>query len=176
MPESISAVSLLRSQLQQAHAWLEGTLADVTPELAHAMPAGTVNPIGAQYAHVLTAEDMFVNNLIAGGAPLMASAFAGQTGISEPMPLNPAWGEWARRVQVDLAQTHTYAQAVYASTDALLASYNDEDLSRTVNAPLFGANPPSAGKLLSNLLLNIYSHAGEISCLKGLASLKGYPS
>ena len=170
------AISLLRDQLKQAHDWLEGTLVDVSPEMARDVPPGKPNPIGAQYAHVLTAEDMFVNVLIGGGQPLMATTFAERTGISEPQPLSPVWDEWARRVQIDLSAARGYAQAVYAATDAKLAAMTDVDLNREVILPIGGAWPTTAGQLLNNLLLNAYSHAGEISCLKGLHGRRGYPT
>ena len=176
MTEQQPAVSLLREQLQQAHGWLEATMADVTPTLAHDTPPGKPNPIGAQYGHVLTAEDMFVNAVIGGGAPLMASTFAGKTGMSESMPLNPGWDEWARRVQIDLPAIREYAQAVYAATDAKLIGMVDEDLSREVILSFGGEWPTTAGQLLNNLLLNAYSHAGEISCLKGMHGQRGYPA
>ena len=169
-------ISLLRAQLKQAHGWLEATMADVTLELAEDQPPGKPNPIGAQYGHVLTAEDMFVNAVIGGGAPLLASTFAGRTGMSEPMPLNPAWDEWARRVQIDLPQLREYAQSVFAATDAMLAAMTDDGLDRSVDLGIPGARPTSVGKLLNNLLLNAYSHAGEISCLKGMHGQRGYPA
>ena len=108
--------------------------------------------------------------------PLMATTFAERTGISEPQPLSPVWDEWARRVQIDLSAARGYAQAVYAATDAKLAAMTDVDLNREVILPIGGAWPTTAGQLLNNLLLNAYSHAGEISCLKGLHGRRGYPT
>jgi len=150
-------------------------MADVSPQMAHALPPGTVSPIGAQYGHVITAEDLFVS-IITGGTPLCAADFANQTGISEPMPLNPMWGEWARRVRIDLPVVRAYAHAVYAATDAMLAAMTEQDLGRDVKLPIAGAGSATIRQLLGNLLLNAYSHAGEISCLKGLLGQRGYPS
>ena len=64
------------------HEVLEGTMADVTPEQAHWVPPGKAEPIGATYAHILMAEDYFVNGLGKGGAPLMAATFAGASASS----------------------------------------------------------------------------------------------
>ena len=84
-------------------------------------PAGTANPIGATLAHVIVSEDVVTNAILAGGPPLMATAFAGRTGLSEPMPMpGPEWvgyADWARRLRVDLAAHLDYAHAVWAATD-----------------------------------------------------------
>jgi len=55
-------------------------MSDVTPEQAHWSPPGVANPLGAAYAHLVSSEDMFVNGMLAGGAPIMASTFAGKVG------------------------------------------------------------------------------------------------
>lgn len=87
------AVTLLRDQFQEAIQWLEGIVADLTPEDAHWKPPGTALPAGAVYAHVVTAMDAVVNAILKGGAPLFAAAWAGKTGLSElppgPDPVSP---------------------------------------------------------------------------------------
>ena len=168
------AVALLRDYLRRAHEWMEGTLVDVTPDIAHSLPPGKPNPIGAQYAHVLTAEDMFVNVLICGGQGLMATTFAGKTGMSLPQPLSREWDDWARQVRIDLPAIRTYAQALYASTDATLAAMTDADLERELDLTRIGMGTTTVGKLLGNVLINTLQHCGEISCLKGLHGQKGY--
>lgn len=175
MREAQPAVSLLRNYLRRAHEWMEGTMADVTPALLHDVPPGNANPIGAQYAHVLTAEDGFVNMIIGGEQPLMATSFAGKTGMSEPMPLNPAWGEWALRVRIDLPAIRSYAQALYVATDTRLAGMTDADLSREIDLSHWGiGDKTTVGELFGNVLINTLQHCGEISALKGLHGLKGY--
>src|SRR5205807_2005630 len=103
--------AMLRAQLQTAHGTLEATMQGLTAEQAQWTPPGRSHPIAAHYAHVITAEDFFVNVAFQGGAPIAMSTLEGKTGISEP-PTPGDWSEWARRVQVDLPQAQDYATAV----------------------------------------------------------------
>src|SRR5947209_20416230 len=131
-----TTVSLLREQLQQAHQFLEGTMAGVTPEQAHWVPPGNAHPIGATYVHAIMAEDIVINVALKGGAPLFASTWAGKTGFSEPMPMpGPDWQEyaqWTRRVRVDLPGMQGYTQAVYAAASDYLSSLSPEDVAQVI--------------------------------------------
>ncbi|MGB8645848.1 MAG: DinB family protein [Anaerolineae bacterium] len=167
----MKTVDLLREQIKQSHEWFAQTAADVTPEQAHWIPPGIANPLGAIYAHAIAAEDVIVNAVLKGGQPLYATAFAGRSGISEPQLR--AEFEWARRVKVDLPALREYTQAVWAATDAYIASLTDADLDRIVETTL-GKLPVSW--ILSNLVLaHVHNMMGEVSVLKGVQGAKGYP-
>ena len=104
------------------------------------------------------------------------------SGVSEPMPMpgSPDWSEayraWARRVQVDLASLKSYAEAVYAATDAFLASLSDADLDRELDLTAVGFGQQKLSWILNFLVLNhIGTETGEISALKGIQRVKGYP-
>lgn len=162
-------VTNLRAQLKGAHDWLEGTLADVDDTLANDVPpGGKVTTIGAMYAHVTIGEDYFVNALLTGSAPLMMTV---NPGISEPPPMGP-WGEWGRGVTTNIAAQRAYAQHVYTATDSYLSTLADAELIRAVETPV-GSMP--LGAFIGLWILNAHCHAGEISALKGLKGLKGYP-
>ena len=168
------ATSLLREQIQQAHGFLDATVQDVTPEQAHWAPPGVANPLSATYVHAIVSEDVAINMILKGGAPLFASEWTEKTGISEIQPLTTF--EWARRVQVDLPVLHRYAQAVHSATDAYLAQLTDEDLARDVDLSNFGLGHMTVGAILNRLVLgHIDNMCGEISVLKGLQGAKGYP-
>jgi DinB superfamily len=159
----------LRGQLKFAHDWLEGTLIGVDDALANdVVPNSKVATIGANYAHVTTAEDYFVNVLLKGGAPLMQSV---NPGISEPPPMG-TWDAWGHDVKTDIAAQRAYAQQVYESADAYLAALTDADLNTVSTTPV-GDMP--LGMFIGLWILNAHCHAGEISCLKGLRGLQGYP-
>jgi hypothetical protein len=163
-------VAQLRAQLQFAHNWLEGTLAGVDDSLANELPTGDkVASIGANYAHVTVAEDYFVNAMLKGGAPLLAGI---NPGISEPPPMGQ-WDAWGRSVQADITAQRAYAQHVYAATDAYLASIADADLATITPTP---AGEMPLGSFINLWILNAHCHAGEISCLKGLHGMQGYPA
>jgi len=170
-----SAVSLLRTQFESAHEWIEGTMADVTADVANWVPPGKPATIGANYVHHAFGEDALINMALRGGAPMAMTTFAGRIGADEPPPAG-AWGDWGRTVRVDPDTARTYAQAVYANTDNYLASLSDDDLEKDVDMSMIGVGTIPLGRFLGGLLLlDTVAHCGEISCLKGLQGLRGYP-
>jgi hypothetical protein len=168
------ATGLLRGQFQFAHNWFEGTVGDIAAEQMHWAAGGKTSPISGMYAHVILAEDAFVNAMLKGGAPLFASTFAGKTGLSE-IPSNPALGEWANHITVDPKAVRVYGKAVQESLDAYLANLQDDDLQKPFDLSMIGMGMQTVGMVLNLTLLNVYCHAGEISAIKGLQGLKGYP-
>jgi hypothetical protein len=102
------------------------------------------------------------------------SSYAGKTGASEPPPPGD-WGAWGRSVRVDMDQMNAYAQAVYAATDAYLVGISDADLERELDLSSVGYGAMPMGGLLNLMSGHVMMHMGEISCLKGLMGLKGYP-
>ncbi|NJM41433.1 MAG: DinB family protein [Anaerolineae bacterium] len=169
MSEKNDVVNNIRMQLKGAHDWLEGTLMGVDDALANDVPpGGKVATIGANYAHVTTAEDYFINAMLKGGAPLMMGM---NPGISEPPPFG-GWGEWGHNVKTDIAAQRIYAQKVYESADAYLTTLSDAALGKEIETPV-GKMP--LGQFMGLLILNAHCHAGEISTLKGLKGLQGYP-
>ncbi len=166
---SNTAIETIRAMFKMMHEqWLEGTVDGVNHEQAHWGPSGKTVPIAAHYAHVITAEDAMFALVIAKGAPLMMST---PTGLSELPPQGP-WDDWGRRLKMDTPAFQAYAQRVYAQTDAILAKMQDADLQQIVDTPA-GQMPVAA--FATVLLLNGAAHAGEISAIKGLKGLKGYP-
>jgi hypothetical protein len=171
----VDAIALLRQQFQITHNFLEGTMADLTEEQAHWSPPGAAMPIAAVYAHVVTSEDAIINGLVQQVVPLSSGNWAGRTGLSEGPPMGPPWAEWAGRVRVDLAAVREYAQAVYANTDAYLANLTEEDLDEPLDLSALGLGQQTVGSLMGLLIWNAGAHCGEISSVKGLQGLKGYP-
>ena len=171
----MDAVTLLRRQISTAHEWLEGTMADVTAEQADWAPPGIATPLGACYAHAVFSEDMIINGMLRGDTPLFKGEWAGKTGQSVQHP-DSDWTQyaaWQRDVRLDLPAARAYAQAVYAATDAYLAGLTPEDLDRQVD--LFGMSQ-SLGAALGNFVVgHCHDIMGEISCLKGLQGVRGYP-
>lgn len=166
----------LRAMYAEMHGWLEGTLGEVSAEQAHWQPSGRVVPAGAHYAHhVMGAEDLLLNTLIRGDTPLAMGEWQGRTGVSEPLPMGQ-WDEWARRVVIDMPALRAYAQAVYANTDAYLATVTPEEWDRQLDMSVLGMEgQQTVGVWLTNILLDGAAHCGEISAVKGLQGLQGYP-
>lgn len=79
----------------------------------------------AQYARAVFLEDVAVNSVLAGCAPLALSSWRGRTGLSRLPPLGeiPGGGTWAaRRVEINPVALGLYARSVHAATDAYLRS------------------------------------------------------
>ncbi len=174
----MDTVSLLKASIEGAHQVLEGTMADVTQEQADWAPPGKAHSLGVNYAHAILSEDMVVNGMLKGAAPLAMTTFAGKAGVSElpPMPDQGDWDEWARRVTVDLSAVRRYAQAVYANTVDYVSSLGTSDLERSLDLSNMELGQQSLGWVLNNILIwHATAHCGEASCLKGLQGAKGYP-
>jgi hypothetical protein len=82
----MDAVTLLRAQLEAAHALSGQVVSGLTPDQIHWQPAGLAHPIGATYAHVVLNEDWVVHTFLKGGAPLYETAWVGRTGFSSSQP------------------------------------------------------------------------------------------
>lgn len=171
------AIRLLRDELQSARHNLAGTMEGVTPEHMHWVPPGTANPLGAVYAHLVLAEDMFIS-FLQGKPPLSTSTYAGRDGVSEPMPVaNWAdYGPWTRRVRIDLPELEAFHIAVAAETGHYLASLTDADLDRPVDLSGFGGNKTTVSAVVADrIIAHMNNIMGEISALKGIQGLRGYP-
>src|SRR5437764_5066572 len=135
-------VEFVRRIVRDARQVLDGTMADVTPTQIRFIPPGVANPLGATYAHVVCSEDMVVQGMFRQVPPLLATTWAGRTGLSEPMPMpGAAWAEyapWTRRVKVDLDALRAYAKAVAAQTDSWLSGLSDADLDRPMDLSAIG--------------------------------------
>jgi hypothetical protein len=170
----MDALSVLREGIQWGHGLVEQVMADVTPEQAHTAPPGSAHPIAAIYAHALLAEDAIVNLMLRGGTPLFASEWAEACGV--PNPTMFISEEWARSLRVDLDALRSYSQAVSASTVSYLDSLTPADLEATHDLTSAGLGQQTVGWMLNMLVAgHLNNMAGELSCLKGLQGLKGYP-
>ncbi len=172
----MNATSLIRQEMATAHEWFEATVADVDEDLAHWVPGGTAHPIGSRYAHMVVAEDMLVQGVLRESPTLFASSWAGKTGVPDPQQAFDTSLEWAQTVRVDLGALRSYAQAVYAATDAYLAALTDEDLDSAVDMSAQGYGQFVLGNFfLSYVLGHTRDIMGEISAIKGLKGQQGYP-
>ncbi len=165
------AINLLRTQYKQSQEWFHGTMQGVDATIAHFQPGGLVSPITGHAAHAVSGLDFLILGTLGGKPPLMTTSFAGTAGISKPSQE----GDWLgtdRGVVMNVSEFATYYSAVFAAVDDYIAGLDDSDLEREVESP-FGKM--TIGWWLNTMLLNTYSHTGEIAAIKGLQGLKGYP-
>jgi hypothetical protein len=170
----MDTLTLLREGIQWGHQLVEQVMADVTPEQAHTAVPGAAHPIAAIYAHALLAEDGIVNGMLRGGAPMFASSWADTCGVPAPaMTLSP---EWSRGLRVDLEALRRYSQAVSASTNSYLDSLPPGGLDEVKDLSGVGLGQQTVAWMLNVLVEgHLNNMAGELSCLKGLQGLRGYP-
>jgi hypothetical protein len=126
------------------------------------------------YAHGLLAVDGIVNGMLKGGAPRFATEWAGQVGDLPPqMSLT---FDWARGIQPNLPALRLYGQTVVADADAYLAQLSEAGLDRVLDLSNQGLGTQSVSWILNALVAShLNNMAGEISALKGVQGLKGYP-
>ncbi len=175
----ITALQLIKEELQNARETFEGTVADVTPEQLSKDPGGKALTLGGTYAHLIFSEDAIVHGMLQGKPPLFATTWKDKTGASAPMPpMDEKWEkaheEWAKTVQIDLPKLRDYSKAVYQATDGYVNSLKDEDLEKEIDLGSWGKK--TVAQLLYGFIIgHANSLAGEISVLKGIQGAKGYP-
>lgn len=175
----MKALELLQEELKSAREVFAGTIGNVTSEMLHQDPGGKALPLGATYAHVILSEDMLVSQMLQGKEPLMLGEWKEKTGVNKPMPpwdanYETANNEWSRSVQVNLDQLKAYQEVVFKATDEYLNSLSDEDLDREVDMGDWGKY--TVATFIGNLVIgHLWSLTGEISALKGIQNVKGYP-
>jgi hypothetical protein len=171
----VDAITSLRENIAAAHSLVEGTMEGLTADQAHWQPPGRAHSIAALYTHIVAGEDGIVHGMLLNRPPLAATSWAGKTGLSEAPPQEFGdWSEWARKVRADLPALREYAQAVYAATDAYVASLKPEDLDGK-REWFPGVGSQTLNWMIGELALHANIHGGEISALKGLQGLQGYP-
>ncbi|MDQ3099041.1 MAG: DinB family protein [bacterium] len=174
-----TALQLIKDQLKSSIDLFENTAADILIEHIHKDPGGKAFPIGASYAHLVFSEDMIVQGMLQGKAPLSQTSFKDKTGADSAMPaMDESWDSanqnWSKSVKIDLPQMREYAKAVHVATTEYVNSLKDEDLEKEIDLGNWGKQKLS--QILTGFIIgHTYSLAGELSALKGIQGAKGYP-
>jgi len=172
------AVKLIADDLKNAHKYFEQIMEGVTTEVAHYKPEGTANPIAGIYAHLIFSEDFFLNFFIKKTQPLFETTWKDKTGISslQPTEWQTEYPKWLKEVKITIPEVYEYAKAVFKSTEDYIDTLVDEDLLKNIDMSMFGMGERSQGDMIHMMILgHIWSIMGEISVLKGIQGLKGYP-
>lgn len=171
---------LLAGLTKQAHWLINAVFEDVDDELANRPAPGNANPLGTAYAHVVFSEDAAVNVIFNGGAPLLATTFAGKTGVDKPMPMpgmvEGDMGEWFHTAKVDLSKLRPYAAAVFEGTEQFIEGADDATLDRMLDLSFAEMGERSLVEIYGMFVLqHCDNFSGELSAIKGAFGLKGYP-
>ncbi len=156
----MNTVDLLQYSLGFAFEILGEVTADLTQEQADWAPPGTTSSISANYSHILTHVDFFVQK------------FCIEQDHAEFQKPPPA-EIMMRDVQVELSELHEQARKVRTAAQDWLSTVTPADMERKIET--------SIGELCFGEMLEAYviwhinAHCGEIAALKGCQGLKGYP-
>lgn len=169
----MQAIDVLRGQLRQAHDVLEFAIEGFTHEQLHAtFPNSTLQAPGVIYLHAVTCEDFYLSeNLNTGPLIYTSQGWAEKLGIDIGNGyLTP---EWCATVRIDnLPLLREYAQAVYAASDAHLATLTPEDLDQLLD--FYGEM--RLGDFIGRIMVwHISEHGGEVAAYKGLYGMQGLP-
>lgn len=146
------------------------TMQDMTPELFNWAAPGTANTISATFLHFINVEDNFIHRLIQGKPSVWESQnWSEKTGIEKPPSIGEDWSSFKHR-QVALQPLLDYKNAVWAATDAFLATLTHEDLDCKVK---FAGGERTVAEMLMLAISQAHGHAGEIAALKGVQGAKG---
>jgi hypothetical protein len=170
---------VLSEQLEASHGLLGMVLSDVTNEIAEFTPPGIANTIASTYAHIIMIEDFFAHNLLQNKKSLYESDWKDKTGINETPPMDPknSFPEWITNQKIDIEQMNKYAAAVFKASEEYIKSLSEEDLQNQISLDIFGMGPRPVTFLIGSIMINnLNTHTGEISAIKGIQGLKGYPN
>lgn len=169
----MDSITLLKTAYNASHWWYQGTIDGVTEAQANFLPPGVAHPIGELAAHTLQSEDGMIN-MLQGQPPLWVRDGWGER-LGLPMVMQQTT-EAARAFRCDPSALAEYGKAVYANTDAYFAGLQPADLDREIDLSAMGIGTRKLGEVLTGMVLgNNFAHTGEISALKGMQGLRGYP-
>jgi uncharacterized damage-inducible protein DinB len=162
----------IRRQFEQVRIHVDAAMQDMTDDLFNWIPPGTLNPISATFLHLTTAEDDFIQLTIQRKEPIWEEQeWSVKTGVITPPGPRRGWNEF-KGARVSYLPLMDYQKEVRSSTDAYIARLTDEELERHVN--MFG-NETSIANVLTTMVAHSSCHAGEISAIKGMYGVMGFP-
>lgn len=169
----METIELLRINLKTSHDAFRGTVSDLTQELMDWIPPGLAHPIGERYAHVVAAEDWLIN-MAQGAPPWFVTTWANRTGFAEINLGGTA--DQARAFRAELEPLRNYADAVFANSEGYFNSLSEADMQRMIDMNAIGYGMVPFPVWASTFVIgHVHDIMGEISVLKGMLGLKGYP-
>ena len=175
----LTALQLIKEELKASREVFEGTAADILVKHLHKDPGGKAFPLAATYAHLIFSEDAIVHGMLQGKKSLSETTWKNKTGVDSVMPAMDdnyakANEKWSKTVKMDLPKFRKYANAVHKATDAYVKKLKNSDLEKEVDLGSWGKRKV-VFLLYEYIIGHTYSLAGELSVLKGIQGVKGYP-
>jgi uncharacterized damage-inducible protein DinB len=160
----------LRTSVKTVNDMVETAMQDLTDEVVNFHAGGTSNTIAQLLAHMVSGQDLLINDRISGGQSLHESGWAAKTGIPLERPLIWERDGW----KLDLAGFDAYRREIAARVESTFAALTPADLDRDIDW-LRGIRRPLPLMTQTVFINHGMGHCGEISTLKGIQGLKGLP-
>jgi uncharacterized damage-inducible protein DinB len=160
----------LRTSVKAVNDMVDNAMHDLTDEVVNFVPGGTANTIAQLLAHMVTGQDLLINDKIGGGRSLHETGWSEKTGIPFERPLIWQRDAW----KLDIAGFDAYRKEVARSAEWTFVSMKPEDLDREVSW-VRGPDRPLASMTQAIFVHHGLGHCGEISAIKGMQGLKGLP-
>lgn len=168
-----TAIDVVRKQFESQHNFLMMAVDGCDQATADRQPDGaTIQPISAVLAHILMAEDTFVNTMATQRGPfLQRGGWADRLNLPTDNGVGLSGDMAAARPNIEALRE--FAQALGADVDEALASITPEQAEAEIDGP-FGKS--TVVDFLSGIgISHLSMHTGEISALRGVFGQKGLP-
>ena len=168
----MTAAEFVHTELKRLHRMFDTSLAELTPEQLHAVPAGSpkANHIAWNLWHVARTEDNVVRFVVQNRRPTVwaEGGYADKLGLP---PVNQGTGmstEDAHALRIkDVGLFREYMQQVWVSTDAFVAMADAAAFARTVTVKPLG-DMPVVRALGQICVSHAMTHVGEMELARML--------
>jgi hypothetical protein len=168
----MNVIEYIQREMAGVRHMVDMTMKDITPELFNWAPPGTANTISAIFIHLMKTEDDFIHKIIQGKPSIWeSSGWSEKTGVQNPPSIGEDWSGFKHR-KIAIQPLLDYEVAVWAATDAYLATLTAGELDRKVK---FARGERTVAEMLLLSASQSLSHTGEIAALKGIQGVKGLP-
>ena len=160
----------MRSAVTTVNDMVNTAMQDLDDDVVNFEPGGTANTIAQLLAHMVSGQDLLINERIGGGKSLHESGWSAKTGI--PLDRPQIWQRETWRL--DLAGFDAYRIEVAQRATALFETLQPNELDHEIQ----WIRGPSRTLAMTMQLIFInhgMGHCGEISAIKGMQGLKGLP-
>jgi uncharacterized damage-inducible protein DinB len=168
----MQTLEFIRSSVVAVNGMVDVAMQDLTDEVVSWQPGGTANTIAQLLAHLVSGQDLLVNDklLVGGGTPLHDSGWAAKTGIPLERPLIWQREGW----RLNLPAFDEFRREVAASALRVVDAMTEAELDREASW-IRGPERPVAMLWQTIFINHGLGHCGEISAIKGMQGLKGLP-
>lgn len=168
-------VQFIDAELSRLHAMLERSVADLTPEQWHAVPAGHLkaNHIAFEMWHYTRTEDNIVRFILQDRRPTvwMEGGWAEKLGLPPVAQGTGMTAEDAHALRIkDTAAFAEYRKQVWASTKEWLANPDPGEFEKVITVKPLG-EMPKIRALGQVCMTHGFTHLGELELIRTLLDL-----